>query len=149
MIGGYFLGPSATGQASFYFTHHTPETAVATYFIELWKGQHPPSPPSKELQAVFDYWRPAAIVAVAGQQSPVVRALTRLFGKPAWHIGQVFWRLFSWQLRGLSGPSDWREGYGPRAGPATLIAPLAPLVTPLAPLIAPLAPLVTPRRPYS
>jgi hypothetical protein len=100
MIGGYFLGPSATGQASFYFTRHTPETAVAGYFVELWRGQHPPSPPRKELQAVFDYWRPAAIVAVAGQQSPVVRVLTQLFGRPALHIGQVFsWRLLSWQLR--------------------------------------------------
>jgi hypothetical protein len=103
MIGGYFLGPSATGQASFYFTHHTPETAVAGYFVELWRGQHPPRPPGKELQAVFDYWRPAAIVAVAGQQSQVVRVLTQLFGTPTLHIGQVFsWRLFSWQLRSLS-----------------------------------------------
>jgi len=100
MIGGYFLGPSATGQASFYFSHPSPETAVAGYLIKLWRGQHPPSPPSKELQAVFDYWRPAAIVAVAGQQSPVVRVLTQLFGRPTFHIGQVFsWRLFSWRLR--------------------------------------------------
>ena len=100
MIGGYFLGPSATGQASFYFAHHSPETAVAGYFVELWRGQHPPSPPPQELQAVFDYWRPAAIVAVAGQQSPVVRVLTQLFGRPTLHIGQVFsWRLSSWQLR--------------------------------------------------
>ena len=103
MIGGYFLGPSATGQASFYFSRPSPETAVAGYLIKLWKGQHPPSPPSKELQAVFNYWRPAAIVAVAGQQSPVVRVLTQLFGTPTLHIGQVFsWRLFSWQLRSLS-----------------------------------------------
>jgi hypothetical protein len=100
MIGGYFIGPSATGQASFYFKHHTPETAVAGYLVKLWKGQNPPSPPREELQAVFDYWRPAAIVAVADQQSPVVRVLTRLFGRPAYHIGQVFsWRLFSWQLQ--------------------------------------------------
>jgi hypothetical protein len=135
MIGGYFLGPSATGQASFYFTHHTPETAVATYFIELWKGQHPPSPPSKELQAVFDYWRPAAIVAVAGQQSPVVRVLTRLFGRPAWHIGQVFsWRLFSWQLPGLVARMTGAKERTPGA-PGDPDCPLAPLVTP--------------RRPYS
>jgi hypothetical protein len=99
LIGGYFLGPSATGQASFYFTHPSPETAVASYLNELWEGQHPPSPPSKELQAVFEYWRPAAIIVVASQQSPVVRVLTQLFGRPAFHIGQVFsWRLFSWRL---------------------------------------------------
>ena len=100
MIGGYFLGPSATGQASFYFSHPSQETAVAGYLMGLWQGQHPPRPPSEELQAVFEYWRPAAIVAVAGQQSPVVRVLTQLFGGPAFHIGQVFsWRLFSWRLR--------------------------------------------------
>ena len=89
IIGGYFLGPSATGQASFYFSHPSPETAIASYLNKLWKGQHPPSPPSKELQAVFHYWRPAAIVVVAGQQSPAVRVLTQLFGRPAFHIGQV------------------------------------------------------------
>jgi len=100
MIGGYFLGPDSTGQASFYFSHPSPETAVASYLNGLWKGQHPPSPPRKELQAVFDYWRPAAIVAVAGPQSPVVRVLTQLFGRPTLHIGQVFsWRLYSWRLR--------------------------------------------------
>jgi hypothetical protein len=93
IIGGYFLGPSATGQASFYFSHPTPETVVARYLNALWKGQHPASPPGSELQAAFGYWRPAAIVVVAGEQSPAVRVLTQLFGQPALHIGQVFsWR---------------------------------------------------------
>ena len=100
IIGGYFLGPSVTGQASFYFSHPRPETAVASYLNKLWKGRHPPSPPGRELQAVFDYWRPAAIVVVAGQQSPAVRVLTQLFGSPTFHIGQVFsWRLTNWRLR--------------------------------------------------
>jgi hypothetical protein len=100
LIGGYFLGPGATGQASVYFAQPSPETAVASYLNELWNGQHPPSPPSKELQAVFAYWRPAAIVVVDGQPSPVVRVLTQLFGGPTLHIGHVFsWRLFSWRLR--------------------------------------------------
>jgi hypothetical protein len=93
MIGGYFIGPSATGQASFYFSHPSPETVVARYLNGLWKGQHPASPSGNELKAAFDYWRPAAIVVVAGQQSPAVLVLTQLFGKPAYHIGQVFsWR---------------------------------------------------------
>jgi hypothetical protein len=93
MIGGYFLGPGATGQAAYYFTQRTPETIVASYLNELWQGQHPPSPPGNELHAVFGYWRPAAIVVVAGQRSPVIRVLTQLFGKPALHVGQVVsWR---------------------------------------------------------
>jgi hypothetical protein len=100
IIGGYFIGPSATGQASFYFSHPSPETAVASYLNKLWRGQHPPSPPGKAFQAAFDYWRPAAIVVVAGQQSPAVRVLTQLFGRPTFHIGQVFsWRLANWRLR--------------------------------------------------
>jgi hypothetical protein len=100
MIGGYFIGPSATGQASFYFSYPSPETAVASYLNALWKGQHPASPPRQELQAVFDYWRPAAIVVVAGPRSPAVGVLTQLFGRPTSHSGEVFsWRLFSWQLR--------------------------------------------------
>jgi hypothetical protein len=110
IIGGYFLEPSATGQASFYFTHPSPETAVASYLNELWQGRHPPSPPSKELQAVFEYWRPAAIVVVADQQSPAVCVLTGLFGRPTFHIGQVFsWRLFSWRLRSQGGVSLCRS----------------------------------------
>jgi hypothetical protein len=41
------------------------------------------------------FWRSSAVVAVTGPQSPVARALTRLFGRPAFHIGEVL----SWQLR--------------------------------------------------
>ena len=94
MIGGYFLEPGPNGQASWYFTNPSPETAVAGYLNGVWQGRHPLSPPSKELQAVFEYWRLGAVVVVAGQQSPIVRVLTRLFGRPTFHIGQVFsWRV--------------------------------------------------------
>jgi hypothetical protein len=95
MIGGYFLGPSATGQASFYFSNFTQETEVAYYLNQLWKRRHPWSPSGEELHAVFGYWRPAAIVVVTGQQSPAIRVLTQLFGRPTYHIGTVF----SWRLR--------------------------------------------------
>jgi hypothetical protein len=96
MVGGYFLGPGPAGQASFYFgSYITPETDVATYLNGLWLGGHPRSPSGKQLRAVFAYWRPAAIVVVAGRQSPAVQVLTRLFGRPTLHVGQVF----SWRLR--------------------------------------------------
>ncbi|HTU07577.1 MAG TPA: hypothetical protein VMG13_18640, partial [Trebonia sp.] len=94
MIGGYFLGPSATGQASFFFSYPSPETAVADYLDALYAGQQPASPPGQEIQAAFNYWRPSAIVVAAGPRSPVVRVLTQLFGRPDFHIGQVF----SWLL---------------------------------------------------
>lgn len=100
LIGGYFLGPGPTGQAEVYFTNRSPETAVARYLNELWMGRHPKSPPGNELQAAFGYWRPSAVVVVAGPHSPVLPVLTRLLGRPAFHIGQVFsWRLRSWRLR--------------------------------------------------
>jgi hypothetical protein len=47
------------------------------------------------LAAAVAVSRPRAVVAVTSPQSPVARALTRLFGRPAFHIGEVL----SWQLR--------------------------------------------------
>ena len=94
MIGGYFLGPSPTGQGVFFFGVRSPQTDVAGYLAKLWQGQHPPSPSDAELRAVIGSWRTAAIVAVTSQQSSVARVLTRLFGRPTFHIGKVLsWRL--------------------------------------------------------
>jgi hypothetical protein len=94
MIGGYFLGPNATGQAVFYSYNHDEQTDVARYLDSLGKGQRPRSGPSvEEIRAVFAYWRPAAIVVVT-PRPPIVRVLTQLFGRPASHVGEVLgWRL--------------------------------------------------------
>lgn len=94
MIGGYFLGPNATGQAVFYFANHDQQSDVARYLNSLWKGHDLSSGPSaREIRAVFGYWRPAAIVVVT-PRPPIVRVLTQLFGPPAAHIGDVLsWRL--------------------------------------------------------
>jgi len=93
MIGGYFLGPNASGQAVFYFSNHNEQTDVARYLNALWKGQDAHGPSVREIRAVFAYWHPAAIVVVASPWSPAVRVLTRLFGRPASHAGDVFsWR---------------------------------------------------------
>ena len=94
MIGGYFLGPNASGQAVFYFSNHNEPTDVARYLNALWKGQSAHGPSVPEIRSVFAYWRPAAIVVVATPRSPAVRVLTQLFGRPAGHAGEVFsWRL--------------------------------------------------------
>ena len=95
MIGGYFLGPNASGQAAFYFSVRSPRTEVAGYLDELWHGRHPPSLSDAELRAVVGSWRTAAIVVVTSQPSPLVRVLTRLFGRPTFHLGNVL----SWRLR--------------------------------------------------
>jgi hypothetical protein len=105
MIGGYFLGPSASGQAVFYFSNRSEQVDVAKYLNALWKGRRARSPSIKEIHAVFEYWRPAAIVVVASPRSPAVRVLTQLFGRPASHVGEVFsWRLAL--LRLLARSSD-------------------------------------------
>jgi hypothetical protein len=96
MIGGYFIEPSATGQAEFPWGVQGPQTDVAGYLNRLWLGQHPGGVSDAEVRAVVgSSWRTAAIVAVTGPQSPLARFLTRLFGKPAFHIGSVL----SWRLR--------------------------------------------------
>ncbi len=95
MIGGYFIGPGPTGEAAFFFSVRSPQTEVASYLDELWQGRHPPSLSDAELRAVLGSWRTAAIVVVTSQQSPVARVLTRLFGRPTFHIGEVL----SWRLR--------------------------------------------------
>jgi hypothetical protein len=95
MIGGYFVGPDAKGQAAFPWAIEGPQTAFTDYLSALSQGLHPPSPPGAEVRAAMAFWRPSAVVAVTGPQSPVARALTRLFGRPAFHIGEVL----SWQLR--------------------------------------------------
>jgi hypothetical protein len=108
LIGGYFLGPSASGQAVFYFSNRSEQADVAKYLNALWKGQRPRSPSIKEIHAVFGYWRPAAIVVVASPRSPAVRVLTQLFGGPASHVGEVFsWRC---EQAGVVGARDrgWR-----------------------------------------
>jgi hypothetical protein len=95
LIGGYFLGPGATGQASFYFETRSPQTEVAGYLFDLWQGQHPQGLPGAEIRSVIRSWRLAAVVVVTGQPSALIHVLTGLFGRPAFHIGGVL----SWLLR--------------------------------------------------
>jgi hypothetical protein len=96
LIGGYFLAPGPTGRASFYFTHPTPQTEVATYLFDIWKGKHPsPALSDAEIRAVIVRdWRTGAIVAVTNRQSAIAHLLIRLFGEPTYHIDSILsWRL--------------------------------------------------------
>lgn len=95
MIGGYFIGPGPTGQATFFFQPHDQANAVAKYLNQLSQGKHPRGPSAAEIRAVIASWRTAAIVAVTGSRSPVARLMTRLYGSPAADIGGVL----SWKLR--------------------------------------------------
>jgi hypothetical protein len=96
LIGGYFLAPGPTGQAAFFFQVNNPLTdQTVAYLSALWRGGHSRGPPVAQVRAVIESWRTAAIVAVAGPTSPLARLLTKLFGRPASHIGTVL----SWLLR--------------------------------------------------
>jgi hypothetical protein len=94
MIGGYFIGPGPTGQATFFFQANSQPSDVAKYLNALAEGKNPRGPSDAEIRAVVGSWHTAAIVAVTGARSPVARLLTRLYGSPAHHVGEVFsWRL--------------------------------------------------------
>jgi hypothetical protein len=96
MIGGYFIGPTTTGQASFFFQANSQPSDVARYLNSVYLGQHPRGLPDAEIRAVIGSWHTAAIVAVTGARSPVARLLTRLYGSPDTRIGGVLsWRLGS------------------------------------------------------
>ena len=93
MIGGYFIGPGPTGQATFFFQAHSQPSDVAKYLNELAQGRNPRGPSDAEIRGVIGSWHTAAIVAVTGARSPVARLLTRLYGSPASHIDSVLsWR---------------------------------------------------------
>jgi hypothetical protein len=105
LVGGYFIGPSATGQASFYFQTHNKQTDVAWYLSELWQGQHPASPSRARFLAVIRSWRLGAVVVEdTGQQPQLVRVLTGLFGTPTYHMGMML----SWRLPPAPGPGNNR-----------------------------------------
>ena len=94
MVGGYFIGPSRTGQASFFFQARSQPSDVAKYLNVLAQGKTPRGPSDAEVRAVIASWKTAAIVAVTGAASPVARLFTRLYGAPARRIGDVLsWRL--------------------------------------------------------
>jgi hypothetical protein len=92
MIGGYFVGPSATGQSTF---DPSPTRLINIYVDRLWSGQrHANASSVAMIRPALKRWRPAAVVAVTGPDSGIARVLTGLFGRPSFRIGQVLaWRL--------------------------------------------------------
>jgi hypothetical protein len=91
LVGGYFLGPSATGQATFDLG---PTQPAADYLDWLWRDRHLVSAWSPRLiRSALALWRPAAVVAVTSEGSQLGRFLTGLLGRPAFQAGNVVvWR---------------------------------------------------------
>jgi hypothetical protein len=125
MIGGYFIGPGASGGTAD-GGDSIPTTAV--YLLHLWATEvpagstyapdasatselNPEKPPSTaQVRADFSFMCPAAVVAVTAPGSGLARYLTRLAGPPALRSGEVMaWRPSSlgiarWQQDCRSGP---------------------------------------------
>jgi hypothetical protein len=91
MDAGYILRASNTGQAVF---NIGPPQVAAQWLDRLWAGKVRVHPSSAALvRAALAYWRPAAIIAVTGDRSRLARFMTRVVGRPAFHVGSVVvWR---------------------------------------------------------
>jgi len=117
MVGGYFIGPGAGGQA---YIGGTGVNPVAWYLDQLWAsglsggsqfaaaalgaglpvelpggGPAPvgQAPSPAQVRAALAAWHPAAVVAVTAAGSPLAAYLVHLLGPPAVQSGTVLaWR---------------------------------------------------------
>ena len=91
MVGGYFLGPSKTGQAVFSLGSMQP---AAEFLNRLWSGKGSDRAGTRAMvRSALAYWRPAAIIAITRMGSPLERFLAELAGRPSLRAGQVVaWR---------------------------------------------------------
>jgi len=92
LVGGYFLGPSPTGEAVFSIG---PTQYDAEYLNRLWSGRARVRDSfSGQVRSALAYWRPAAVVAVTREGSPLEQFLAGLLGPPAFHVRRMLvWRL--------------------------------------------------------
>lgn len=117
MIGGYFIGPGAGGQA---YINGTGIATTTFYLDRLWAAGLPPdspfisaaqqadfatatsagpaavtpAPTLAQVHADLAAWQPGAVVADASVTSPLGRFLVRLFGPPSVQAGgMIGWRV--------------------------------------------------------
>jgi hypothetical protein len=92
MIGGFFLGPNASGQTK---VSPGPAGTDAAYLDPLWDGRVPSAHRSlAQLRADLAYWHPAAVIDVLRRRSRLGPVLAALLGRPSFKVGRlVVWRL--------------------------------------------------------
>jgi hypothetical protein len=92
LIGGWFIGPDATGHAALYGGGQVKR--AGKHLNALLTPASPVSAPSRsQVRADLAAWRPAAVVAVTQPSSRLARVLTGLLGPPTVRAGQVLaWR---------------------------------------------------------
>ena len=92
LIGGWFIGPDATGHAALYGGSQTKRAGKHLNAL-LVPASRVSAPSPAQVRADLAAWRPAAVVAVTQPSSRLARVLTRLLGRPAIQAGQVLaWR---------------------------------------------------------
>ncbi len=116
LVGGYFIGPGAGGQA---YIGGNGVSPTAWYLDRLWAGGLPPASPfagaalaaglpvsgpsgpasagkapgREQVLADFAFWHPAAVVAVTAASSQLASYLVSLLGPPSVQSGTVLaWR---------------------------------------------------------
>jgi hypothetical protein len=93
MIGGDFIAPNQPGRLG--RAGRSGMTATSYYIDYLYAGEYfEPEPSQAQIKTDLAGWDPAAVVAVAGPDSPLGKFLIHLFGQPTTHIRSVLgWRL--------------------------------------------------------
>ena len=92
LIGGWFIGPDATGHAALYGGSQTKRAGKHLNSL-LSPTSRVAAPSAAQVRADLATWRPAAVVAVTQPSSRLARLLTRLLGPPTSRAGQVLaWR---------------------------------------------------------
>jgi hypothetical protein len=90
MVGGYFLGPSPSGQAT--FGMGGPQQYAATYLNQLWAGRAHQTDLAL-VRSAMAYWQPAAVVAVTREGTILGHFLIRLLGPPTLVVRKLLvWR---------------------------------------------------------
>jgi hypothetical protein len=95
LVAGYFLGPGPGQLSTFSPGRIIPASDAFNLLAETQAPQRQPQQIAL-IRSDLAYWRPAAVVAVIGRRAPVPPALTVLFGRPAFRVGQVV----AWRYRG-------------------------------------------------
>ncbi len=100
IIGGYCIAPGRSGKAKLC---PSVRKGMGAYLSSPPAGPLPAGPTAR-IRTGLRYWRPAAVIAVAGRRTRLWMFLTRLFGRPAVQAGPV---------------AGWRLDTPPRAGGLT------------------------------
>jgi len=92
LIGGWFIGPDATGHAALYGGPQVKRPSKHLNAL-LAPASRVSAPSRAQVRADLAAWRPAAVVAVTQPSSRLARVLTSLLGPPTVRDGQVLaWR---------------------------------------------------------